>query len=430
MKNFVLFGASGDLARKKIYPAIFQNYKDGFRCKYVGYGRTSISDIDFRKIVSESTKTDDINFLSQFSYIQGSYDREGLEKLRDLVDQENIFYLSIPNRLEIVEEIVYGLKSNELLNKKSQIVIEKPFGQDYQSAKELINILHTDIEEANIFPIDHYLAKDLVRNLITLRFANPIFENIWNNKNIEKIDINIFEKDGIGSRGQYYDNTGAIKDMIQNHGLQLLALVTMNQPSSFKSEYFHKEKELILNDLRILDNDFNPNIKIGQYEGYLNEEYVSKDSKTETYASIRFEVNSDRWNGVPINITTGKRLEKKHTEIKIYFRSLDDCLWKDHCNTVTRNILTINIFPENNIRLSINTEFNPDVNLPDKKELVFGFDHTDSIDLPYSNALKDIYSNEKSYTPSFEEILLSWKLIDRIEDWIDNNRDNILEIYE
>jgi glucose-6-phosphate 1-dehydrogenase len=262
-----------------------------------------------------------------------------------------------------------------------------------------------------------------------LRFANPVFENLWNNQFIEKIDINIKEKNGIKGRGEYYDKTGAIRDIIQNHGLQLLSLVTFNQPKSFKSEDFHKEKENILKDLRIYQNDFRNNINIGQYKTYMKEEYIAKNSKTETYSSIRFEVNNKRWKRVPITITTGKKLDEKLTSVKIYFKPLDNCLWEDQCKLVTKNILTINIYPENSIKLSINTEFNPSLSLPKTKNLRLNFPKENLLDLAYSNALKDIYNREKSYTPSFKEILYSWEVIDKIERWLDGNREKILKLY-
>ncbi|KUK76201.1 MAG: Glucose-6-phosphate 1-dehydrogenase, partial [candidate division WS6 bacterium 34_10] len=273
------------------------------------------------------------------------------------------------------------------------------------------------------------LAKDLVRNLITLRFANPVFENLWSNKYIKKIDIDIKEKEGIKNRGEYYDKTGAIKDMIQNHGLQLLSLITFNQPESFKSKDFHKEKEKVLSNLKIFNDELEENIKIGQYKGYTKEEHIDENSNTETYTSINFEVNNERWKGVPIKLTTGKKLDEKRTEVKIYFTTFDNCLWQGKCETVTENILTINIFPENNIKLSVNTEFKPDIQLPKTKELRFDFSKDELLNLAYSNALKDIYNKEKSYTPSFNEILLTWSIVDDIGNWLAGKRDKILEYY-
>lgn len=430
MKTLVLFGASGDLAQKKLFPALYENYNRGFQCKYIGYGRTFLTDETFREEVQSAIEKEDTNFLSNFSYVQGAYNKDDLKKLNTLLNpSETIFYLAIPNRFDIVKELVSGLKANKLIKKETQIVIEKPFGQDYKSAQNLKDFLEKRVDEKQIYPIDHYLAKDLVRNLITVRFANPVFENLWSNEYISRVEIEIKEKDGIKERGGYYDKTGAIKDMIQNHALQLLSLITFNQPSSFKSKDFHKEKEEILKNTKIFNTDYDKNIEIGQYKGYKEEAGVEKNSNTETYASISFEVDNERWRGTPIRVTTGKKLEEKLTSIKIYFKTFESCLWEEKCDLVTQNVLTANIYPDNNILLTINTEFKPNLELPKSKSLELGFPKDNLLDLAYSNALKDIYNQEKSYTPSFEEILYSWEIVDRIEGWLVDKRDKILEIY-
>jgi glucose-6-phosphate 1-dehydrogenase len=426
MKNFVLFGASGDLAIKKIYPSIYLNYKDGLDCKYIGYGRTDLSDSSFRGIIKDSIQKDDKRFLDKFSYIQGSYDPNGLKKLsKEIGDFEDlIYYFSLPNRLDIVKKLVIGLKENNLITKSSLFVIEKPLGDSYPSAKELIDFLDENIGKENIFLIDHYLSKDLVRNLISIRFSNPIFENLWSSKYIERIEIEISEDIGIGNRGRYYDSSGAIRDMIQSHGLQLLSLITIEQPEVFDTENFHLEKEKILK--RVIS--FKRGIKVGQYNGYRDEEFVKDNSLTETYASIDFEIDSDRWRGTSINISTGKRLDKKKTEVRIYFRSMDRCLWQNYCKEVTTNILTINIYPKNDISLTINGRFDPK-ELPQRKDLTFSFDKEGLIRSPYSNALRDVYKRERIYTPSSNEVLYSWKIVDGIEEWLKDKRKDLLEIY-
>jgi glucose-6-phosphate 1-dehydrogenase len=430
MRTLVLFGASGDLAKDKLFPALYENYKEGSNCKYIGYGRSDLSDISFRERVKESIGRDDKEFLSNFSYTQGSYDTEGLRQLKEGTNpSETIFYLAIPNRLNIVKDLIKGLNANQLITEGTQLVIEKPFGEDYESAKALRDLLKEEVGEEKIYPIDHYLAKDLVRNLITLRFANPVFENLWNNKYISKIDIDIKEKEGIKDRGEYYDKTGAIKDMIQNHGLQLLSLITFNQPQSFSSKDFHEEKEAVLKKTTVYNDTFDENIQIGQYDGYTQENHVDSDSKTETYASLKLEVDSERWTGVPITITTGKNLGEKLTTIRIYFKTLENCLWEDKCDVVTQNILTVNIYPENSITISVNTEFKPNLELPKSKRLQFDFPKDNLLNLAYSNALMDIYNQEKSYTPSFNEILYSWELVDGIENWLEKRRDNLLKTY-
>ncbi len=430
MKKFVLFGASGDLAIKKIYPGIYLNYNDGLDCEYIGYGRTELSDISFRDVVKESIGQNDVKFLKKFSYVTGSYDKRGLVNLKNRLGKCNniIYYFSLPNRLDIVKNLINGLKENGLIKASSLFVIEKPLGNNYTSARELIDLLEKNIGTEKIFLIDHYLSKELVRNLISIRFSNPIFGHLWNNKYIEKIEIEISEDFGIGKRGQYYDNSGAIRDMIQSHGLQLLALVTINQPDIFDTENFCLQKEKVLEKVRVLNGNFKENIRIGQYKGYKKEEFVSENSLTETSASVNFEVDTKNWRGVPINISTGKKLKEKKTEIRIYFKSLENCIWQKFCKVVTENVLVLNIYPQNDIVLSINGGFNPK-ELPEKKDLTFSFKREGLAKFPYSNALKDVYNGEKVYTPSTKEVLHSWKVIDRIEKWLESNREELLEKY-
>ncbi len=249
---------------------MYFNYNNGFNCEYIGYGRTELSETSFRDIVKESIGQDDAKFLQKFSYVMGSYDKEGLANLKDQLGNVDdiVYYLSLPNRLEIVKSLVNGLKENELIRSSSLFVIEKPLGNNYTSAKELIDLLEENIGNERIFLIDHYLSKELVRNLISVRFSNPIFGHLWNNKYIEKIDIEISEDIGIRKRGQYYGSSGAIKDMVQSHGLELLALVTINQPDIFETESFRFEKEKVLKNVRVFNGDLENNIRIGQYKGY------------------------------------------------------------------------------------------------------------------------------------------------------------------
>lgn len=430
MNNFVIFGASGDLAKVKLFPALWEINQKDYKCNYFGYGRTNFSNQEFGKIVKDSVSDFDKDFISRFSYITGNYDIAGLQKLREALSEgKTTYYLSLPTRFEIIENLIIGMRESGLFERDFQIVIEKPFGTDYSSASNLMEFLKKNVGEENLFLIDHYLAKDLVRNLISLRFANPVFENIWNNKFVQKIEILASESVGIGDRGEFYDKTGAIRDMIQNHVLQILSLVTMNQPSEFSSQSIQDSKRQVLTNLRIFEDTFEGNIEIGQYLGYLKEDDVDSNSKTETYAKLNVEINNDRWRGVPIVIQTGKKLKEKRTQITIYFKGFDDCLWKENCSILTQNKLEINIYPENDIRLFVNSGINTGENKPKQIPLRFGFADERELPLPYANALIDIYRHDKSYTPSIDEILLSWKFVDRIEKWFEGKRKDLLQEY-
>lgn len=426
-KDFIILGASGDLTKKKLLPAIYQNYKSkNLDCRYIGYGRKDLSEKQFQSLVKKSTGSKEKKFLNKFSYIQGSYNTEGLNQLTNSnLSDHRIFYLSIPTEYHLFKEILKGLSQNNLITKNTIIAIEKPFGTDTESAKILISLLKEYLNESQIFLVDHYLAKNLIRNLITLRFANPIFSNIWNKEHIEKIEIITKETTGIDGRGEFYDQTGAIKDMIQNHSLQVLSLVTMNIPKDFTNSSISTEKGKILSNLIRPDN----NIELGQYEGYLEEEYVKEGSLTETYAKVTVEIDTEGWNGIPISMITGKKQDEKRTEIHIFFKGNKDCLWEGNCKQLTSNMLTINLYPENNIVLKINSEFNPSQNLPKSTDLTFSLNEEDQSLLPYANTLIDIYNKDKTYTPSYEEILLSWKFIDALEKQIEGIREDILFKY-
>ncbi len=430
MNNFVIFGASGDLARVKLFPALWEIDQKDYKCNYFGYGRTSFSNQEFQKIVEASVPMADEEFISRFSYISGNYDISDLQKLhKALPKQKTTYYLSLPTRFEIIENLITGMKKIGLFDRDFQIVVEKPFGTDYSSASKLMTFLKKNVGEENIFLIDHYLAKDLVRNLISLRFANPVFENLWNNNFVQKIEILASETAGIGGRGEFYDKTGVIRDMIQNHALQILSLVTMNQPEEFFSQFVQKEKIQVLKNLRMYENEFGGNIEIGQYKGYLDEENITKDSLTETYAKLTVEMNNDRWHGVPIVIKTGKKLKEKRTQITIFFKGFEECLWKENCSILTQNKLEINIYPENDIKLFVNSGVVSGDDKPKQIPLRFGFADEHALPLPYANALVDIHHGDKSYSPSIDEILLSWKFIDQVEDWLDVQRNNLLKAY-
>lgn len=430
MRDFVILGASGNLAQKKLFPALSANYSEGCKCNYYGFGRTELSDFEFKSIVRDSVSEAGEEFLTKFEYFSGDYDSQGLKVLKPKVKSTRpIFYLAVPTRLEIIENIIAGLKKNELLKEKSTVVLEKPFGTDHQSAEKLISFLEDNLGSKKTHLIDHYLAKDLIRNLITLRFANPIFSNLWNNNFIDRIEIEASESVGIEGRGGYYDKSGAIRDMIQNHVLQVLTLVVMDQPKKIDFDSFSNQKTKVLKNLRMFDNQFENNIEIGQYQGYLDEKGVPADSLVETSVSLNVEVNNQRWQGVPIKLKTGKRLAKKQTQIVVYFKGYEKCLWHEKCDLLTGNKLVVNLFPRGDIQLQVNTEFNPEKNLPKPKNLTFDFSKNEEIKMPYANALKDIYSQDRLYTPSFKEILLSWQFIDKMENWLVGKKKKLLRIY-
>jgi glucose-6-phosphate 1-dehydrogenase len=400
MKNFVIFGASGDLSRRYIIPALRKLSSKNHKFNYFGFSR-SPSPPEFKR-----------GFLKKFQYYTGSYDHDGLSNLAPAITPDTIFYFSLPTSFEIVSSLISGLVRHQLIDSRTRLVIEKPFGSDSRSAKKLMNYLEATVGHENIFLVDHYLTKELVRNLVSLRFANPIISRLWNRHHIQEINIIAIESEGIGGRGQYYDHIGAIRDMIQNHCLQLLSLITMPGPSSFDTIDFSLSKLSILNHLHLASHSLK-SVKIGQYHNYLSEPGIDPKSTTETFAEVKFRIDSPQWLDVPITITTGKKLGQKLTEMNIIFRpNPAPHLWSGQ-KQLLPNALSINLTPDSDIFLSLNSSFQPHSRLPKPKKLHLGHLSVDPSSA-YQNIILDVISGVKINTPSFAEIMAQWRLTDEI----------------
>ncbi len=437
--EFVLFGASGDLSREKIYPALFNVFDPEKQFSYLGYSRTYFSDEEFKNLVREAVLKKypqaDLKklteFVGRFHYICGSYDAEGIAQLKHT--KKNVFryyYLAIPSDLVLIKNIVEGLDHHRLV-KKSVIVLEKPFGFDYDSAKKLNNFLRRFFSEEMIYRIDHYLAKDLVQDILALRFANPIFVPVWNNRYIQDITINIWEKEGIRNRGQYYENSGAIKDMIQNHALQLLALTLMERPKSLSYNDIDIAKTNIFKKIKLFTCGRGMPVMIGQYQGYRQEKYVDPKSLVETFVSMVLEVDHEDWRGVPIHIVSGKKMARKTTDIIINFKNIEHCFWNQNRCQIKNNQIRINIQPHNDIHLQLNSEFDPASKCAIPTVLRFGFeDNKFILKDSYENALQDLFCQDRLTCTNSSEILLAWKFIDQVIKLLESNRKEKLVIYD
>ena len=383
----VIFGASGDLTHRKLLPAIFSLFKQGLLAEnwaVVGVGRTQYSDEEYREIVSKdfgnSAETKDFtseqksDFLGRlfFTSLDTSSAQEYAslaKKLEEVGSEKSIeanylFYLSTPPSLYSIIPIClaeHGLNNEE--NGWRRLIVEKPFGYDPKSANELNKTIRYHFKEKQIYRIDHYLGKETVQNLLVFRFSNEIFEPLWSRKYLDYVEITSAESLGVEKRGGYYDQSGAVRDMLQNHLLQVLAMVAMEPPSHFDARAVRNETLKVFQSLRPLDPEtISENVILGQYTssqvkgkeqaGYREEEGVQKDSRTETYVALKANIDNYRWSGVPFYIRTGKMLPTRVTEVVLHYKKIPNKLFGIDPKAVTSNQLILRIQPDEGIQLS------------------------------------------------------------------------------
>ena len=412
--DLVIFGASGDLAQRKILPSLKRlASRDGMLLRVIGAGRTTQSTTHFRDIVKKSSGSQrlaataewvKLDYRSQVTYA-------GLKKLVAGTGSV-IFYMATPP--ETFGDIIRALGQSRLTTKGDptrRVVVEKPLGHDLESARKLDAQLAKAFEEHQIFRIDHYLAKDTVQNVLAFRFSNSLFEPVWNRNLVETIQITTAEKEGIGKRAGYYDQTGAVRDIIQNHVLQLLALVTMEPPTTFDAEYVRRAKRAALRAM----SPINPAYAVrGQYLGYLDEDAVANDSRRETYAAARLSIENWRWDGVPIFVRTGKALKRRVTEVVIKLRDAPHLRIGGNRQRGIPSLIVIRIQPDEGITIRIGAkrpgtrfEMVPAGMKLDYKGLT-------KAPLPdaYENVLSEVLAGGHSAFPGAEEIELQWEIVD------------------
>jgi glucose-6-phosphate 1-dehydrogenase len=383
----ILFGASGDLAKRKVIPAMYdlaQNNSLGERYAILGFARTPMNDDTFRSTVGEAAKTiSEVgpidparwnDFASNLNYSPGDYaDQSSYARLAKCLVQldaeknlggNRLFYLSTPP--EVYPDIVEHLGRSGLAHPGSpgswvRIIIEKPFGRDLASAKELNKIVLNVFEEKQVYRIDHYLGKDTVQNLLVLRFGNGIFEPLWNRNYVDHVQITASETLGVERRGGFYETAGALRDMIQSHMLQLTSLVAVEPPASFDATAVRNEKLKVLQSIRPFNLEMvAQSVVRGQYApgkfgdkaaaGYRDEPGVNRNSRTETFVAGRLLIDNWRWAGVPFYLRTGKRLAKRSTEIMIQFRRAPHIVFRER--EVQPNRLILNIQPDEGVCVS------------------------------------------------------------------------------
>ena len=365
----VIFGASGDLTRRKLLPALYQLYVGGLlpaSYAIVGYARTEMTDegfLDLARAAIEESGAVDVEeeawaeFTSGISYVTGSFDDHGdmaalRERLEDVdarrgTEGRRFFYCATPPQ-------AYGTIARRLgeegLQRNARLVLEKPFGTDLASAERLNAEIHEVFEEKQVFRIDHYLGKETVQNVLAFRFANMLFEPVWSRHFVDHVQLTVAEDIGIEGRGRFYDRTGALRDMVQTHLFQVLTFLAMEPPAAFEAEDLRDEIAKVLRSMRVCQPE---HVVFGQYEGYREEADVPQDSTVETFVAMRIEVDSWRWADVPFFLRTGKHLPRKVTEATVVFRPIPLPLFERAGVDGTQpNRITIRIQPDEGISVS------------------------------------------------------------------------------
>lgn len=444
----MIFGATGDLAKRKLFPSLYRLFNKGKLHKFavIGVARRGMPTDDFQTSVKDSVITalgnkENIDeFISHFYYqshdVADSSSYASLKTFADQIDEQyklegnRIFYLAMAP--EFFGQIALHLKSDGLTNVKGykRLVIEKPFGHDLESAKELNKQIRTAFSEKEVYRIDHYLGKEMVRNIEVIRFANAIFEPLWNNRYISNIQITSSETLGVEERGRYYESSGALRDMLQNHMMQMVALLAMEPPIKLTTDEIRSEKVRVFRALRSVEGDeVNEYFVRGQYgEGemddepdqtvpkYRDEPMVDKESNTETYVAGKVMIDNFRWAGVPFYIRTGKRLKVKSTKIVVQFKDIPMNLYYQTEKMLNPNLLVIHIQPEEGITLHLNAK-KAGGHL-DAQEVRLSFANTGihAMNTPegYEKLLYDCMRGDATNFTHWDEVAYSWAFVDKI----------------
>lgn len=465
--SIVIFGASGDLTARKLIPALFHLFLEKQLPRpfqIIGFARREKTNEQFRAELLEAfrkyarTKTVDEavwnEFASSLFYCQGDIsDQAAYRKLGDLLTaaphealrHHFLFYLATsPSQFG---EIVENLSSAGLLSKEDQspawqrVVVEKPFGHDLASAQQLNNEITRFAHEKQIYRIDHYLGKETVQNILMFRFSNAIFEELWSRRSIEQVQITVSEKLGVGSRGGYYEEAGALRDMVQNHLLQVLALIAMEPPVSLEAESIRDEKVKVLKSIRplgrVIDSVVRGQYIAGEIDGqkrvaYRSETKVQPDSNTETYVAARLLIDNWRWSGVPFYMRTGKALPVSASEVRIQFKPTPNILFAAQCGTkLDSNAITLRLQPHEGIFLRFNGKV-PGTSTqlrPVRMHFDYGVEFGAYTPEAYERLLLEAISGDATLFIRRDEVETAWSIVDPIRQTWNGMTFNDREFY-
>lgn len=439
-QQFVIFGATGNLTYKKLIPAIDSlNKKEilpqemdiicigrrNYTTKqYINVAKEMVTQaIDWDKLIPKIHYVRmDIGKADEYGHLRMSLLKKGTD-----VPECIIYYLATaPQLFPIIAEGLWVSGLAEKNNLNHRIVFEKPFGSDLSTAKQYNQLIQSYFNEKQIYRIDHYLGKEMVQNILTMRYANPIFQGGWNNRGIRSVTILAKEKEGVMSRGEYFDHTGTLNDMVQNHLMQMLTLIAMDAPKSFQPDDISDEKVRVMDRITCLDKS---HVYLGQYRGYRNEKNIDKESKTETFVFIKAEINLERWRGVPFYFITGKKLDERKSQIIVEFEQSQYAKQQWPNNTVNTNKLFIEIQPKDGIAFQINVK-EPGLSQcvkPVKMDYCHMCQVNGNLPEAYEKLLLDIMDGDRTLFTRWDEIEHAWRFIDEVKELTKKQTTRVVE---